>query len=224
MGISTIELLIGRERAAEIATMKEFGLPEFRELTGIGAGRYSIYQIDANGVSPPFQDDSPDLTAAQQDELYKAKQILSLAFPCTPLEFIGWHDRTRGAKAIDASGKEAQAPSDFPLAPGFVEALKRINQIKQRESRPSIPSPQIMAAFKVKLDPSENHKWWDTRMRDSGRYMLKNSRASPGRAKIPSYWYPDLVAAWLIESGHLSRDTVIGAVEQHFPEIETTYL
>ena len=40
-----------RARAAEIALMDEFGLPEFTELTGVGVGKFTNYSVGVAGVS-----------------------------------------------------------------------------------------------------------------------------------------------------------------------------
>ncbi|MBL0290903.1 MAG: hypothetical protein IPQ15_09600 [Betaproteobacteria bacterium] len=111
--------------------------------------------------------------------------------------------------------------SDFPLAKGFAEQVRRRGDLAGRAGL-SVASPEIVAAFQIK--GAENVGWWDRRLRNPGRYGLKIARAALGAAKLPSRWYPEVVAAWLIEEGHMERDDVVRAMKRSFPEIDTDLL
>ncbi len=82
----------------------------------------------------------------------------------------------------------------------------------------SVPSADIVEAFRIKDDDRENAAWWDQRMRDAKRYGLLDARTAKGRLQVPSYWRPDLVAIWLIDKGHLSTKTAKHIVLRHFPD------
>ena len=88
----------------------------------------------------------------------------------------------------------------------------------------SVPSGQIVAAFRVQPDAAKNKHWWENRMRHAKRYELKDARAVPGKAKTPSRWYPLQIALWLIDKRHLSAEKVRLAVEKHFPQIDSSLL
>ena len=83
---------------------------------------------------------------------------------------------------------------------------------------PSVTSNAIIEAFRIKENETENTEWWDERLRDAKRYGLLDARTSKGRLRIPSYWRPDLIAAWLIDRKHLSAKTVIHIVLHQFPD------
>jgi hypothetical protein len=197
--------------------LKNFGLREFIELTGI-SGRYGIYRIDRRGVTVRTQDDEADLAAepaAQVVALLAAEEHLSLVFPCSPEDFVKWYDATRGG---------TNGVSDLPLAPGFLKALADEGKMQLDRLGPITPSSKIAAAFKVKLVDEENLKWWENRLRSAKKYGLVSARASPGRASQQSHWSPVMVAAWLIEKEHLTRDAVLRAMQKHFPDCDTDLL
>jgi hypothetical protein len=205
------------ERATEIARLKEFGLREFIELTGI-SGRYGIYRIDRRGVTVRTQDDEADLAAepaSQVVALLAAEEQLRLVFPCSSENFVKWYDATRGT-----DGRS----SDFPLAPGFLKALADEEKMQLDRFGPITASSKIAAAFKVKPVDKENLKWWDDRLRSAKKYGLASARASQGRASQQSHWSPVMVAAWLIEKEHLTRDAVLRAMQKHFPDCDTDLL
>jgi len=211
-------------RAAEIALMEELGLPEFTELTGVGVGKFSIYLVSSAGVSLPVAERLGDFTPYQQHQLHQAVRKLALAFPCTPAQFLQWHERTRASRPHPHAPPGAPACSDFPLATGFMEALSGGGGILEADLKGSVPSGKIVAAFRVKPDAAENAEWWQNRMRHALRYQLNHARASRGRAKTPSRWLPLQIAAWLVAQDHLSELRVRRAVEEHFPEIDSSLL
>jgi hypothetical protein len=202
------------DRAAAIAGMKDFGLREFIELTGVGAGRYGIYEITEDGLTVRDHGDATQFTAQNQVALLKAEDTLTLKFPCSPEQFQEWYDATRGENGT----------SDFPLAAGFLTALLNAGQAARAHLGAPRPSADIIAAFKVKPGDAENKKWWDDRMRGAKKYELLDARASHGRAKQQSQWYPTAVAGWLIDKKHLSKPIVRRAMEKHFPDADTNFL
>lgn len=209
-------------RAKEIAEMEEFGLHEFRELTGIGVGAYSIYVISENGVGLS-SDDYPqsDLTARQQHELERARK-LALKFPCTPTQFSEWYEATRG-EVDDKEPAKGRAPSDFPLASGFQLVMERGNNGFIQDANKSVTSSEIISAFQVKTTAAENREWWDERLRDAKKRGLLHARLQEGRrgrGNNPSYWSPYFVAIWLIDKQHMSRNAVLAAMGEHFPQID----
>lgn len=201
-------------RAAEIASMEQFGLREFIELTGIGSGQYGIYRISRDGVNVGDPDQSHQLAPKDELNILRAEDALRLDFPCSTEQFMEWYEATRGENGV----------SDFPLAPGFLKALIGEDESARAHLGPPVPSGKIVAAFKVKGDDRENEKWWKERMRGAIRYGLKVARASKGAAKRPPQWYPALVAGWLIDKGHLPHAIALRAVKQHFPDADTSFL
>jgi hypothetical protein len=85
-----------------------------------------------------------------------------------------------------------------------------------------VPSSDIVDAFRIKDDDTDNAAWWDQRMRDAKRYGLLDARTAKGRLQNPSYWRPDLVAIWLIDKGHLSTKTAKRIVLRRFPDSAAT--
>lgn len=61
-------------------------------------------------------------------------------------------------------------------------------------------------------------------MRSAKKYGLIGPRASPGKARKPSYWYPAPVASWLIDKKHLREEVVRRMLEKHFPDVDTTLI
>ena len=211
------------ERAAEIALMDEFGLAEFTELTGVGVGAHGIYRVSRKGVSLPASKNLSELTAAQQNAIHHATRLLTIRFPCAPADFMRWYDATRGKAPPDAP-KTRQGISDFPLAKGFAEELRRHEEPSSDSTAPLVPSGEIVAAFKVLPADRENAEWWNLRLRNPGRYRLTSARAVRGAAQRPSYWHPVRVAAWLVEEELLTREVVIRAMQKSFPNHDADFL
>ena len=212
-------------RATEIALMEEFGLPEFTELTGIGIGDYGIYSVSPAGVSLRASDGLASATAIEQQKINEAARRLSLNFSCAPATFMAWYDATRGVSNARAVGGRAKlGVSDFPLATGFAEALNQYEGAASNGLGPSVPSRDIVAAFKVKPGAKPNFDWWDRRLRNPARYGLAKARAARGGAKRPSRWYPTAVAAWLIDQGHLERTAAVHATRYHFSSYDVDLL
>jgi hypothetical protein len=213
------------ERAAEIAAMDEFSLMEFIELTGVGAGDFGIYRIDRDGVTVAVVRDielnhTSQWPAEQQLAVLRAERLLSLVFPCTPDAFMVWYDATRGRASPGHKGQ-----SDFPLASGFEREIRSRKRISSTAGRLSASSHEIADAFSVKASKQENKQWWDRRLRDPKKYGgagLLHARAERGTPKAPSRWYPDVVAAWLIEAKHMAGQDVGVAVRRAFPNSTQT--
>ncbi len=204
-------------RASEIAGMERFGVLEFLELTGIELGSYGIYKVDNDGVRLALSVDDLTFTGHERIDLRKAcDKLRNLDFPCSPEEFCDWYETTLGENRV----------SDFPLATGFLTALGRRLPPRATSGIAPVPSTKIMEAFQVKPGTVRNRLWWSERMRSAKKYGLLNARASQGgrgRGK-PSYWHSIVIAVWLIEKNHLTKDKVIHAVSSHFPECDTDYL
>jgi hypothetical protein len=123
----------------------------------------------------------------------------------------------------DATGG-TNGVSDFPLAKGFAEELRRHEGPSSEGAEPSVSSGRIVAAFKVRPAERENAKWWDLRLRNPGRYRLASARAARGVAKRPSRWHPVRVAGWLIDEKLIARDAVLRAMEKNFPDYDVDLL
>jgi hypothetical protein len=201
-------------RAVELATRDELELPEFTELTGVGAGKWGVYDINEHGVTIEPYTRLEDLPPDEQVHAQRLKREYSLTFPCTPEAFMTWFDATRATNGI----------SDFALAPTFQTAVRRGAVASSAPTRRSYPSGDIVKAFACKPVPADNKHWWDQRLRDPRKYDLEDARALEGKAKRPSRWYPDVVGGWLVEKQHMSRDAVVGAVERHFPDVDANLI
>jgi len=88
-----------------------------------------------------------------------------------------------------------------------------------------VPTQEIIDAFKVRADPKENAQWFRERMSNLKRAnkglaaaLVQKGLPSRGMQHYPSYWRPDLVAAWLIDKGHMSRHRAIHILQTRFPE------
>ena len=88
-----------------------------------------------------------------------------------------------------------------------------------------VPTQEIIDAFKVRSDPKENVQWFRERMSNIKRAnkglaaaLVQKGLPSRGMQHYSSYWRPDLVAAWLIDKGHMSRHRVIHILQTRFPE------
>ena len=103
-----------------------------------------------------------------------------------------------------APGSHAEAAIDVATA------------VKSKSS--SVASGKIIAVFPVCQNNRENYRWWNVRMRDANDYDLVNCRALRGRASRPSYWHPDLVAAWLVDKKHKEAKEVAEILRKHFPD------
>jgi len=198
-------------RAAEIALMEEFGLEEFTELTGVGIGDYGIYRVGQKGVSLRASDALTSLTVEEQNAVHQLARKVTLKFPCEPATFLSWYDATRGQPSPGRAGI-----SDFPLAEGFERTLRLEPSARAGKGGPSVASGEIISAFLVEENAKANYEWWNRRLRHPGRFSLIGARAAQGRAKIPSRWYPHVVAAWLIDRQHLSREVVVRVMEKRF--------
>ena len=88
-----------------------------------------------------------------------------------------------------------------------------------------VPTQEIIDAFKVRSDPKENAQWFRERMSNIKRAnkglaaaLVQKGLPSRGMQHYPSYWRPDLVAAWLVSKGHMSRQRAIHILQTRFPE------
>lgn len=88
-----------------------------------------------------------------------------------------------------------------------------------------VPTNEIIDAFKIRADPKENAQWFRERMSNIKRAnkglaaaLVQKGLPSRGMQHYPSYWRPDLVAAWLVSKGHMSRQRAIHILQTRFPE------
>jgi hypothetical protein len=87
-----------------------------------------------------------------------------------------------------------------------------------------VPADEIISAFRVRPDFSENEKWWRERMGNALRYksitpaLVQKGLANIGSKRYPSWWRPDIIAAWLIEERHLPGYKVIPQLKREFPD------
>ena len=90
---------------------------------------------------------------------------------------------------------------------------------KRSETKP-VSLIQLAGAFTMDIDETKNYAWWNERTRSAARYGLVICRASVGKAGKggSSTWYPDLVAGWLLDKGHLKANTVARVLRKHFPD------
>ncbi len=203
------------ERAAEIARMPEFGLLEFYELTGIDQKRYGTFIIDDAGIRPTLDPNEAGLSARARLDIIRITDGLSLAFPCTPDDFADWYERTRATNGV----------SDFPLASGFLRALRRKERPSSVHGDVAVTSDAIIAAFAKESDPSLNYVWWDKRLRSATKHEgLFAARAQAGGGQRKSTWYPRLVGTWLIEKGHMSSSSVTAALKNNFPDCDLEWI
>jgi hypothetical protein len=203
------------ERAAEIAGTSDFGLEEFFELTGVGEGTFSTFTADKSGVRPTIKLDKSLWTTAQWVKIKAVTEGLTLKFPCSANDFADWHKRTQASNGV----------SDFPLAAGFLKALKRQECAKPIHGDVAVTSEAIIAAFTVVNDPDENRTWWNDRLRSATKHQgLLDARKEKGAAKRMSTFYPRLIGLWLIDKGHMSHDRVIAAIKTNFPEADLDWI
>lgn len=73
-------------RAVEIALTDKFGLAEFTELTGVGAGDFSSYRVGETGISLRVTMALAGFTEVQQDAIHKAARHLTLELRGMPQE------------------------------------------------------------------------------------------------------------------------------------------
>lgn len=210
-------------RAVEIANMRNFGLREFIEITGVGAGEYGIYLIsETNGVEIKMTP-LADIDAVGQKNLLQAREKLSLKFPCTPTEFSKWHDATRGEISLESNGEAT--PSDFPLHKSFIDQINTNLGHPPSKIKDAVTSLVIKDAFNG-IPKDADSKWWGVRLRDPDNYGLSDARVAKGKAgrNNPSLWDPIAVGSWIIEKYPELKNKVIQACKKHFPDHDTDFL
>lgn len=125
------------------------------------------------------------------------------------------------------------AGNDFPTKETALFPLTHVESIEAEDfgndeikqdsaSRPSasVKAWKIMQHFVVKIDPKENETWWRTRMSDAERYKLgdcRHKKGLPGK-RDSSSWFPERIAGWLIDKGHMQRDKASNILRTHHPE------
>ncbi len=86
------------------------------------------------------------------------------------------------------------------------------------QAKKAVSSSKIIACFDVERDAEKNKKWWDVRMRSAKRYFLRECRASAGRARNPSMWYPAQIAGWLVDKKHRRELQVANILRFYFKD------
>jgi hypothetical protein len=125
-----------------------------------------------------------------------------------------------------ASSPSNTGDTAFPPLEQALFAISQVEAIEQHDfwtqtkglevaARESVTSGDIIAAFLV--TEKGNAEWWSTRMRAAKRFGLQSSRAAVGASSRPSRWYPDRVAGWLIDKGHMPTERVVSAMRAKFP-------
>lgn len=141
----------------------------------------------------------PNKSSADLNALVEAQSDRQLILPCTPAALAVWAER-----------------NEFFLPPSFLSAVGGGGHTTTPVSR-----ADIVFYFKVKPDEAANQKWWDERMRDAKRYGLEQARASRGRGKKSQpMFYPDLIAAWLVDKKHMDGPAAAAVLRKHFSECE----
>ncbi len=89
---------------------------------------------------------------------------------------------------------------------------------------PAVTSDALTLAFRMHQDTHRNQTWWKERLGNPDRYSdLEPARISKGipnrgNQRKPSAWNLALVAVWLIDKKHMTRERVIKVIEKSFPD------
>ncbi len=141
--------------------------------------------------------------------------LSATAGDANPFSQSGWHkDDLPNFDRIEREQIEAHE-IDFPQSPARKESW-----VNQNRSKP-VSSRKIKSAFAMQSSTTggkESDAWWGQRMRDAKDYDLVPCRASPGRARKPSFWYPDQLAGWLVDKNYMTEKQVAEVLRQHFPD------
>lgn len=81
-----------------------------------------------------------------------------------------------------------------------------------------VSSNEIIAAFPVLAEEEANTEWWKRHMREAKDYGLIEARTYAGRLREPSRWQPHLIAAWLLDKGHMQAKVVKRILIRSFPD------
>jgi hypothetical protein len=87
-----------------------------------------------------------------------------------------------------------------------------------------VPSDEIIDAFQLELNRVANAKWWQERMGNTRRYkklaaaFVQKGLPSRGDQRYPSWWRPDLIASWLIQSRHMPSYKALPILRKRFPQ------
>ena len=113
---------------------------------------------------------------------------------------------------VDARTRQAEAQTH--------EVAEAGNGVASTITPPAgdVPSDEIIAAFPVRADDKANSEWWKTRMREAKDYGLTNARTHTGRLREQSRWQPHLIAAWLVDKGHMQAKVVKRILIRSFPD------
>ena len=119
----------------------------------------------------------------------------------------------------DACTQQAEEPGvEVPAEEGCASAPIASDRPNLTPPAGDVPSNEIIAAFPVLADEQANTEWWKTRMREAKDYGLTGARTHAGRLREPSRWQPHLVAAWLVDKGHMQAKVVKRILIRSFPD------
>lgn len=168
--------------------------------------------------------------AAANDPVPTAVESQMVAGPVAPAEPV---DDLEVCADISAAARP-QAASGWTLVSQLRDAAV-ISQGSKHDydSYPSeaelrklgVPTSEIIDAFRVHFDREQNDRWFRERMSNIKRAnkglaaaLVQKGLPSRGTQHYPSYWRPDLVAVWLVDKGHMSRQRAIRILQTCFPE------
>lgn len=180
-----------------------------------GAYRFDEEQWDWVPVTPPIRSTPP----AQPSNT-----------PPLPYDPPAWVKEMRAAdaKAAAASSVDASTADSAPE-----EIVEVADEKPSYDTYPSeaelralgVPADEIVAAFQVEDSRHKNAKWWRERMgnvsrsnKSLGEALVQKGLQNRGSERFPSWWRPDLVARWLIDTGHLGSYKVAPILRKEFPK------
>ena len=162
-----------------------------------------------------------------QDRSTPPAKIADIAPPRSETPSAGGHaGQTTGkievAISVDASPAE---PSSVDVAVAADEKPNHDAYPSEAELRKlGAPANEIISAFQVADTRHENEKWWKERMgnvsranKSLGDALVQKGLQNRGAERYPSWWRPDLVAKWLLESRHLPSYKVAPILRKEFP-------
>lgn len=166
------------------------------------------------------------LEPVSEEELLSAEKLIERKYDLdSQIEAL---KKTRTPTVFDLLGKKSNLEI---LQAEFVAVNKQITKARGEEhsddkldtphtQKASVKAWKIMLHFVVKPSSEQNQFWWRTRMSDAKRYGLldcRHNKGIPGN-KDSSTWFPDQIAGWLIDKGHMKSDKAANTLRTHFSE------
>jgi hypothetical protein len=175
-----------------------------------------------SGIEPiPAKEFDPDLaTGGLPAQIYRHLKDACLAgelpFIPSPNGVVRNH-RVKPRGAVERAKEAGYTIPETLVA--FNDDIEH-REIAQHHYTKPVPLSFIASAFKVREKEHENSYWWNQRTRNAKVWALTDCRCTRGRGKRESTWYPDLVANWLVEKGHLTNKQAAALLRKHFPDCE----